>query len=1599
MTRARRNAPQLAFEAIAIEGALLSPEWLTRVAQLAASAQSEADYRVPKGLNLRDEIGRFWRIAQAHWADLEASRTTHPQAAAERFVHGLLREVFGFGTLASTAPIELGERAFPIGAVALGGRVPVVVAPAGAGLDTQLPDLGDGGRRRSVFGLAQEYLNAQPGALWGLASDGLRLRLVRDNASLTRPAWVEADLARIFREELYADFAALWLLLHESRFGTPDRPVESCPLEAWREAGREEGTRAREHLRAGVEEALTVLGQGFLSHPENGELRAALHDGSLSTDRFFGELLRLVYRLIFLLTVEERDLLHPRRTPEAIRSLYAAGYGLRRLRDRSARRSAHDRHGDLWEATRVVFRGLATGEPRLGLPALGGLFDLDQCAQLDGARLQNRALLLAVFRLGWLREAAGLSRVNWRDMGPEELGSVYESLLELVPRISQDGRTFSFADAEQGRATARKESGSYYTPDSLVQALLDVSLEPVIRRVLAENPGQPVRALLRLAVVDPACGSGHFLLAAARRIAAHLARVRAQGTPSAEEYRDALREVVGRCIYGVDLNPMAVELCRVALWMEAVVPGQPLSFLRAHIRQGNALVGATPELLAGGVPDDAWEAVEGDDKPTASRLKKENKNWRQERLFGGSAGHAADDLAALSQAAEEAGDESLAAVHAKAKAWEDYERHPAGRQATLLADLWCSAFFWPKVPGEAEQAAPVRRLWEKANADPRALPPATSRIKEELRSRYQFFHWPIAFPHVFARGGFDVVIGNPPWDTLSPDAKEFFARWEPQIRQQTRDEQQETMDALSRNPDIADGWASHRRRLFTWVHFLKNSGRFRMYAPGNLGKGDFNVYRMFVETALSATREGGVAAQVVPDGLYSGANTSAIRQAMFERFTLDPLLGFENAAGVWFPGVHRSQKLCIYAARNAPPDSKAIRARFGIRTHTDLAAAVAGDLLQIPVDMIREFSPDALAVMEFGDQRDIDIAAKMYARWPKFGDEDAGPPYRQFMAEVHMGNDRDLFSEDPAGLPLYEGRMVSHYDHRAKGYRGGRGRAAEWVDLEFGDPGKSIQPQWFIPPANLPAKARERVRRFRLGWCDVTGAANERTLMCAIIPPGVLCGDPVPNLVFDEGFDWAFLFTIAALNSFVVDYLVRKKVSSHVKYTHMDSLPIPRLPLHHPAMAALGTRVLRLTCTGPEMTPFWNAMAPFGWVDPVTPDGPVPGLLDDDARLQVVAEIEVIVARDLYGLSAAEMEHVLSTFPIVARRQREQYGEYRTRELIRTCWTATSGDDGWPSPGSVSVPGATPTATVSDSHMSLAREVVARLREGGSCVMLGPRWSGRTAIAHTIASLEADRTTLLNLTPFAVKGADLPWRTPDGLATMLDPELAGEESPADLILKAWRATDRSMRPIVVFDDAVGLTHVDLTCSPTTFGWLRAAGQESAGILYIASRADWRRIMSVARGEPGSSFGNDVRTYTVPPLTDDRAREFLTNLGLERARHEQALRVGGRWAYWLRAAAGVLARTGEAWPDSEVFAVMLRDAGVQGRTDWMDYSDEALDAVRRIGAKEPVAEWPSRVSTAAREEGIIDEADRAIVKAVNPVLFAWVQANSGMGLDR
>jgi hypothetical protein len=1283
----RQREAQLGFDALSIEGGLLSADWLSRAAQLRAGGQGEPDYRIPRGLNLRDEIGRYWRIAQAHWSDFALGRSSgaDPRALAERFVHALLRDSLGFMSLVAVEPVTIAERSYPIGCSALGGRVPVVTAPAASGLDTLALAFGDGSRRRSAFGLAQEFLNAADAAMWGLASDGLVLRIVRDNASLTRPAWIEADLSRIFTEELYADFAALWLVAHETRFGRPDQLVTECALETWRNAGREEGTRAREHLRRGVEEALAALGQGFLAHPDNQPLRNALQDGSLTTRDYFNQLLRLVYRLIFLLTVEERGLLHPDDSSEVARGLYGEGYGLRHLRARSARRSGHDRFSDLWEATKIGFRGLAGGEPRLALPALAGIFARTQCGTLDGARLENRVLLLAVFRLSWLRGEGGLSRVNWRDMGPEELGSVYESLLELVPQITKDGRQFVFATGTETKGNARKTSGSYYTPESLVQMLLDSGLEPIVESTIAGHPASPAEALLQLSIVDPACGSGHFLLAAARRLAGHVARCQANSTPSAAEYRHALRQVVGQCIYGIDLNPMAVELCKVSLWMEAVEPGLPLTFLDSHIQNGNALLGTTPDLMAKGIPDAAWEPIEGDDRKTATALKKRNKKaasgqraldtlWADPSLHET---HAVTEAVARLEATPDA---DLASLTNKQQQWDGILASPEYRHQRFVADAWCSAFVWPKQPGPLADAAPTNELWRQIR-DAKGHPPAlTSRTIEDLAMQHHFFHWHLAFPQPFARGGFDVVLGNPPWERVNAEARQFFAATRPDIAEAMTSQRRELIkDLAASEPHLFARFAEAQRQASAEIQFFQGSGLYP-----RLNQARINTYLLFTEMALHACRPQGRIGMIVPSGVATDEIARDLFSFLMAEGRLESLLDFENRRGL-FPAVDSRVKFCLLTLRGTRAERPS-RFAFFLQGTDDLSAEDrTWSLTEAELHLL---SPISGLCPTFRTDRDRRLALGIYTRmqplvcqqrsesdWVQsdflimFRSDDSTHLYRTLsqlaIPEPSQASLPLLPVGDLTYLPVWEAKLLHQFDHRYSTFANVptaervKGNATE-VPAQNKDSVWIALPRYWVAAHSISEilDGRDWTRQWLVGYRDITNATNERTAIASVLPQG---GAAQPlNLFLPESPLHACIW-VAAMNSFVLDYLVRQRIGGvHLNITSCRQLPmIAPSRLSQGQIELLRTRVLELVYTSPAMEAFAFDLGhegpPFGW--------------DPRRRFLLRCELDAAMFH-LYGLSREDTAYVMDTFPIVSRNDEKAHGEYRTKRVVLELYDA-----------------------------------------------------------------------------------------------------------------------------------------------------------------------------------------------------------------------------------------------------------------------------------------------------------------------------------------
>lgn len=1314
--RTRSNNP---FSTVTTSGLLLPIDLLVRIADGDPDLKGlkAKDYHLRSGERLNEAAARAWSQCLSAWKSFRKRFNALPASdigtttTRDEWLLPLFQEL-GYGRLQTKKALDFDGTEYPI-SHGWEDHIPTHLLSARLPLDRRTAGV-SGAAARAPYSLLQELLNRSATHRWGFVTNGLKLYLLRDNAALARAANVEFDLEAMMDGEVYYDFFVLFCLCHQSRVEirgagssgplsgkqnsdtqspTPDtRSPEDCWLEDWANQADQQGTRAREKLRDGVEASIKSLGAGFLTTKGNDALRAKLRSGELSTQDYYRQLLRLVYRILMLLVAEEKrsesgdNLLHPPGTSLEVRDRYARYYSVGRVRSLAYERRG-TAHSDLYESLKVLFLKLRTGYEPLGIPGMGSfLFSEDATPDLDDACMANQDLLDAFRNLCYTDDTSarggGIRRpVDFGNLGSEELGSVYESLLELHPLIDTDEGPFTLGTAA---GHERKTTSSYYTPTSLINCLLDSALDPVVHEAInVPDPAEAERKLLDLKVCDPACGSGHFLIAAADRMAMHLARIRTgDDQPNTIDVQHAKRDIIGRCIYGVDMNPMAVELCKVSLWMEALEPGKPLSFLDHHIQCGNSLIGATPRLLAEGIPDDAFKPIEGDDNEVCKDLKARNRRERIEHkndqgyLFDTyiKLGNVAGEFAKLTSAP----DDSLEARAEKESQYAELVKRSSYQNARLWADTFCSSFVWIKSETELGRLCPTERKFRDIERSPFAFMPSVRDEVFRLSERYRFFHWHLAFPDVFRfvakdeeptnahagwNGGFDVMLGNPPWDTLSPDAKEFFSSYDEQVRSKDKAGQNKLIESLLQSEDIANAWIENRRDIYAGVHFLKNSGRYRLFAPGNLGKGDFNVFRMFVETAMACVRTGGCASQIVPDGLYGGANSMAIRRELFNAFTLDRVWGFENAGGVWFDGVHRSAKFCLYSAREGGKTS-VFNARFCIRSERELSDAKSGDGLTIPVSLVHEFSPDALAITEVASQYEIDIAQKMYSRWPKFGALVKGTAKRHYMAELHMGNDRDRFGVKVDGYPLYEGRMVSQFDHRAKGYRSGRGRKAVWEDLKFSDPNKSIQPQWRVSRDDVPDKITNRMKKYRIGFCDVASPTNERSLVAALLPANSISGHKVPTIVFVPEDNFSTLVWLAVANSFCMDFLVRQKVGLTMSYTLLDSQPFPRLKENAEVSREIAERVLLLTCTGEEMVGFWNVMADQGWCNTWVDSGDVPGVTDEEERLRLIAELNVIVGRDLYKLTASEIDYILGTFPTTKKYEIQKYNEFRSKRLI-----------------------------------------------------------------------------------------------------------------------------------------------------------------------------------------------------------------------------------------------------------------------------------------------------------------------------------------------
>ncbi|MEU9178916.1 DNA methyltransferase [Streptomyces sp. NPDC048550] len=1333
------------FTAVHTVGALLPADMLVRVSQGTVTKElrglAPADYRIPGNRSVRDEAERHWDYLKSLWSEVRDRLPAAPESSVRADSTGYARanwveplfEALGFGRLT------------PVGAAGIASADGTKTFPVSHRRDHTLIhltawnttlDKRGGPGSPAPQSLLQEALNRTgPEHLWALLSNGRQIRLVRDSNALTTVSYVEFDLEAIFDGELFSDFVLLYRLLHASRFEGPEGGTQvGCWLEVWRDAAIRFGARFLDDIGEGVRMAIKELGTGFLQHPDNTALRE-----KLDVTAYHAALLRLVYRLLFVFVAEDRQALHPPTASEDARERYATYFSTARLRSQARRRQGTS-HSDRYQALRIVLDALGDleGRPELGLPALGGLFDkLPADAPLDELSLSNKHLLAAVRHLSVVRdtEAKRWRKVDYRTLDAEELGAIYESLLSLVPQHSASERKFELVDR---LGNERKKTGSYYTPSSLVEVLLDSTLDPVIDaaqergedRVAADGRLHPVETvveeLLSLTVCDPACGSGHFLVASARRIAKRVASVReSTPEPSADGVRHALHEVVARCLYGVDLNPMAVELAKVSLWMEALEPGKALGFLDGHIKHGNGLIGATPALLRGGIPKEAFKAVEGDDPSVASRWQKENQEQREgvymldaeldESVSVTNTAFATE----LRAVVDKAPTDELAQVRALARRYQAWGESSAYRDALHTADAWCAAFMWEKTdtaPPPVTQRVFLALRDSEGSSDGTGARRETHKEIYRLAEEYRFFHWHLEYPEVFTvpddpaspdvdpvtgwAGGFDCVLGNPPWDKVDFKDPEYFSVVEPTLAAVAGTARRTKIAQwVAEHPEAGARYHAARRRVKSSFLFLGSSGAYPQLRKGLAVKGvnSLQTDQLFTERFVSVTAPRGRCGTVVPTQIATGAGAQFLFQDLTQRGAVKHLYDFENGRREkLFPAVHSSYQFALISLTGRGLDEPEASFAFSLGHPDELVSGTV--VFALSPEEITLINPNTGTLPVFRTRRDADVTVAIYQRIPVLWNEGvpAGNPWGiTFKNHFNMTDDFDLFRTRDilirdgwnlegntfvrAGermLPLYEGKMAHHFDHRWNSYYGQGDTEFESIPASSKkDASSSAAPRYWvqesgsittvragkevqIPGVAARLKELDWDRSWLLGTRDVCRTTDERTAIPAFLPlsavsytfPLMLPSQP-PRLV---------AALVAIQSSLVYDYVARQKVGG----IHMNRMVVKQLPVHTPAALEPHTtfllpRVLELVYTTHDMGGLARDLddpgCPFTW--------------DETRRQHLRAELDGYFFH-LYGVSRDDTDYILESFQTenggLKNNEIARYGEYRTKRLVLT---------------------------------------------------------------------------------------------------------------------------------------------------------------------------------------------------------------------------------------------------------------------------------------------------------------------------------------------
>ena len=1175
---------------------------------------------------------------------------------------------------------------------------------------------------------------SEGGVRWGILANGQYWRLYWQGALSVSEQFFEIDLAAVLdlpghNDGLFvldAEERRHWLRVFVLVFGRNAFLPDPADEQTFHRRAIDEGRFHQQRVSASLSEV--VFGEVFPSLA--GAIAEAAPDAPLKEVREAA--LILLYRLLFILYAEDRDLLPVRDTrydDYGVRDKVRGDVGRRKDKADVFSRTA----SRYWSAFDDLCRAIDVGDTSIGLPPYnGGLFDRPRTPLLCAIRLGDAVMADVIDALSFEQVREGRRYINYRDLGVQQLGSIYERLLEQ--ELVRDGETL----AVRPNIFARKNTGSYYTPDDLVGLIVRETIDPLIqsrmnafiaeatdlestplpedRKVGRLKRLDPAEKILELKVCDPAMGSGHFLVNLVDHLSDCVIAAMAEAEAAWEGYLSPLNEridnirntiignaetrgwtvdpgqlddrhivrrmVLKRCVYGVDKNSMAVELAKVSLWLHTFTVGAPLSFLDHHLRCGDSLFGA-------------WV------KPSLDKAEQHGGP-----IFLRASLARATRAASKMQIIEGLTDAEIAEAHRSADVFADVTEMTAPLHAFLSL---FRAFEWMDIRDRDDRKA-LQFYLDGQYGDPVAIALGTTdpnpeaeesnRFENLLQTARQlvvderYLHWQVAFPGIWSdweksgrHGGFDAVIGNPPWDRMKLQQVEWFAARRPEIAMAPRAADRKRRIAElknARDPLWADFAVANKRTGWA-LQMARKGGDYPL-----LGRGDINYYSLFVERAMKLVKPDGMVGLLTPSGIASDKTAATFFRQVATQGRLSALYDFENKK-VFFPDVHASFKFCIFVASASPLETPA---RCGFFLHDISELDDLNRCFTLTAEDFARVNPNTGTAAIFRSRRDAELTTTIYGRVPVMIDRSSGESEKSWPVKYSrmfdMTNDSGLFRtldelvdqegawpiggnhyDSPTGkwVPLYEGKMVQAFDHRAASivvnlanvHRPARPLPAT-VD-QHRDPNWLPEPQFWISSRATNLQGTP----FLIGLKHVTATTNIRSMIAALIP-GVGAGNSLPVLIGTKGFTARTgALIVANLNSILLDYVLRQKVQGqNLNLFILEQLPV--VPLLNYDRVSFGSKsaadlvrecVLELTYTAQDMAPFAREM---GYLDETAEVLP-PVSWNEERRLLLRAKLDAVYFH-LYGVvDRDEICYVYSTFPIVERQEQATYGTYRSLDL------------------------------------------------------------------------------------------------------------------------------------------------------------------------------------------------------------------------------------------------------------------------------------------------------------------------------------------------